>query len=204
MGCNSPTIEFIQMHMYKLAISLALALTAFGQTTYEIDSTHSAAQFAVRHLMVSNVRGNLGKITGTIQYDPASLDKSSVKATVDVKGLDTRQAKRDAHLRSAEFFDAENHPTITFESTRFWKEGNTLKVAGNLTIRGTTKPVTLTADVSEPVKNEHGGGSRIGAQVTTKLNRKDYGVAYNKLMEGGGAIVGDEVSITIDIEATAK
>lgn len=190
------------MSLYRLGIWLAAA-ASFGQTAYQIDSVHSSAQFAVRHLMVSNVRGNLGKITGTIQYDPAKLETSSVQASVDVKGLDTRNAKRDAHLRSAEFFDAEQYPTITFESTKFWKEGSSLKVAGNLTIRGTTKPVTLTADVSEPVKDQH-GGSRIGAQVTTKLNRRDYGVAYNKMMEGGGAIVGDEVSITIDLEATAK
>ena len=189
--------------MYRLAISL-VAAAAFGQTTYQIDSSNSGAQFAVRHLMISTVRGSLGKITGTIQYDPESLDKSSVKATVDVKGLDTREPKRDAHLRSAEFFDAEQYPSITFESTKFWKEGNTLKVSGNLTIRGTTKPVTLTGDVSQPVKNQHGGGTRVGAQITTKIDRQDYGVAYNKVAEGGGAIAGNEVSITIDLEATAK
>src|SRR5688572_11477946 len=188
--------------MFRLAISL-VAAAAFGQTIYQIDSANSGAQFAVRHLMISTVRGNLGKITGTIQYDPASLDKSSVKATVDVKGLDTRQAKRDAHLRSAEFFDAEQYPSITFESTKFWNEGNALKVSGNLTIRGTTKPIILTADVSQPVKQE-GGGMKIGAQITTKINRQDYGVAYNKVAEGGGAVVGDAVSITIDLEATSK
>ncbi len=188
--------------MYRPAI-LLLAAAAFGQTTYQIDSSNSGAQFAVRHLMISTVRGSLGKITGTIQYDPASLDQSSVKATVDVKGLDTRNPKRDAHLRSAEFFDAEQYPSITFESTKFWNEGDALKVSGNLTIRGTTKPVTLTAEVSQPVKQQ-GGGMKIGAQITTKINRQDYGVAYNKVAEGGGAIAGDEVSITIDLEAAAK
>lgn len=180
-----------------------LSLSAAGQAIYEIDSAHSAAQFSVRHLTVSNVRGTLGKVTGSIQYDPAKLETSKVKASVDVTGLNTREPKRDAHLKSPDFFDAEKFTMITFESTKWWKEGDKIKVAGDLTIRGVTKPVTLDAEVSPAIKNQQ-GGSRIGATITTKIKRKDYGVAWNRNMETGGMMVGENVAITIDLEAISK
>lgn len=185
-----------------LSLSL-ITLAAAGQTTYQIDSAHSGAQFSVRHMMVSNVRGALGKVTGTVQYDPAKFDASKVTASVDVRGINTQEPKRDAHLKSPDFFDAEKFPAIAFESTKWWKDGDKVKIAGNLTMHGVTKPVTLDAEISPAIKNPQ-GGARIGGTITAKLNRSDYGLTWNRALEAGGVSVSDEVAITIDIEAVAK
>lgn len=191
-----------KMNWTKFLVFPALTLSLTAQTAYQIDSAHSAAQFTVKHMMVSNVRGTMGKVTGTFQYDPANLASSKVNASVDVLGINTNEPKRDAHLKSPDFFDVEKFTKIDFESTKWWKEGAKTKVAGNLTIHGVTKPVVLDAEISAPVKDPR-GGSRIGGTVTTKLSRKDYGLTWNRAMEAGGIVVGEEVTVTLDVEATA-
>ena len=183
--------------------ALVSGVAAFGQD-WTIDRAHSAAQFSVRHLMVSTVRGHFGRLTGTVRYDSAKPADASVQAEVDVSTIDTREAKRDAHLKSADFFDAANHPTITFKSTKVEPAGaGKLKVTGDLTIRGTTKQAVFDVEgLSEPIKDR--GGLRMGATATAKINRKDFGIVWNRLMEAGGATVGDQVTITLDVELTQR
>ena len=171
---------------------------------YSIDPNHSSAQFTVRHLMVSNVKGAFSKVTGTINYDPTNLAASSVEAIIDASTVDTRQPQRDADLRSPNFFDVAKYPTITFKSTQFYREGNQLKVKGDLTMHGVTKPVVLDVDGPTPEIKDPWGNQRVGASISTKINRHDWGLNYSKLMETGGAMVGDEITISIDLEAVRK
>jgi len=174
-------------------------------SAWEIDSTHSSAQFSVRHLMVSNVRGEFGKVSGTLQLDENDVAKSSVEATVDAASIDTRDAKRDEHLRSAEFFDVAKFPTLVFKSTRVEKAGaGRLKVTGRLTLHGATREVVLdvegpTAEVKDPW-----GNVKRGVSATTKINRRDFGLAWNAALETGGVVVGEEVSIVIDLELAKR
>ena len=183
--------------MNRTFLSLVLVGALAPAATYDIDGAHSAAQFTVKHMMVTNVRGSMGKMSGTIQYDPANVSAASVKATVDVLGINTNEPKRDAHLKSPDFFDTEKWSKIEFVSTKWRKEGDKIKIAGNLTMHGVTKPVTLDAEISPQV------GNKIGAVATTKINRKDWGLAWNRAIEAGGVAVADEVAITLDIEANA-
>jgi len=177
----------------------ALAPVAFAEK-YTIDSPHAAAEFAVKHMMVSTVRGNLGKISGTVEYDPANVGATRIEAQIDVKGLSTRNDQRDTHLRSAEFFDAEKFPTITFVSKSVTAAGaGHLKVTGDLTIKGVTKQVVLDVEGPTPPLKDQRGGSRIGANATTKVNRMDYGVNWNRVVSNG-VMVGEDVAITLDIE----
>jgi polyisoprenoid-binding protein YceI len=166
---------------------------------YTIDPAHAAAEFAAKHMMVSTVRGNLGKVTGTVDYDPANVAATRIEATIDVKGLSTRNDDRDKHLRSADFFDADKFPTITFVSKSVAAAGNgRLKVTGDLTIKGVTKQVVLDVEgPSPPLKDQR--GSRVGATATTKVNRMDYGVNWNRVLSNGLA-VSEEISVTLDIE----
>jgi polyisoprenoid-binding protein YceI len=183
----------------------ALAFCAgAGAQEWQIDRAHSAAQFSVRHLMVSTVRGHFGKLTGTVRYDPAKPAASSVQAEVDVTTIDTREPKRDAHLKGPDFFDVANHPTMTFQSTKVEAAGNgLLKVTGDLKIRGVTRPaVFMVEGLGTPVKDR--GALRMGATATSKINRKDFGMTYNRLLEAGGVTVGDEVTITIDVELVQR
>jgi len=188
-----------------MAAALLLAVPAFAQAaTWDIDPGHSVASFKVRHLMVSNVTGEFGKVTGMVSYDPADVTKSSVEATIDTTSLTTRQEARDKHLKSADFFDVEKFPTITFKSKKVEKAGEgKLKVTGDLTIKGVTKEVVL--DVDGPMTPVTAfGGQKSGASATTKINRQDFGVSWNKALEGGGVVVSDEVAITIEIEMGQK
>lgn len=172
-----------------------------GPNQWTVDSSHSAANFSVRHMMVTTVRGQLGPIAGTIEYD--GKDVRSVKADVriDVNGMSTQNAKRDGHLRSDDFFDAANHPSITFKSKRVEPgSAGAFKLIGDLMIRGTTKEVVLSVEgPTPPVKGM--GGFRVGATATTKINRLEYGLKWNSMVEAG-PVVSDEVSITIDLELT--
>lgn len=185
----------------KTILALLTLAAAASAETYRIDSAHSAANFTVRHMMVSNVRGQLGRLTGSVEYNPADLASSKVNASVDVKAINTNEPKRDDHLRSADFFDVAQFPAATFESTKWWKDGDKVKVAGNLTMHGVSKPVTLDVEVSAPLKDAK-GGSRIGATATGKVNRKDFGITWNRMLDNGGVTVSDEVQFTLDIEAT--
>jgi polyisoprenoid-binding protein YceI len=186
---------------------LAVALVVFPvfafSAEYSIDPKHSSAQFTVRHLMVSNVKGAFSNVTGTINYDPNNLAASSVDATIDVSTVDTRQPQRDADLSSPNFFDVAKYPTMTFKSKQFYREGGSLKVKGDLTLHGVTKEVVLDVDGPSPEVKDPWGNVRVGASASTKINRHDWGLNYNKMVEAG-AVVGDEITISIDLEATKK
>jgi polyisoprenoid-binding protein YceI len=188
-----------RLSITSAGILFALASSA-SASTWEIDSSHSGAQFAVRHLMVSNVRGEFSKVTGTIETDDTDSSVVKVTATIDASTINTREAKRDEHLKSPDFFDVAKYPTITFKSRKAEKAGTgKYKVVGDLTMHGVTKEVTL--DVSGVAEFKGPRGSVVGASVTTKLNRKDFGLEWNRPLETGGVLVGEEVEITIDVEA---
>jgi len=185
------------------------ALTGTSQapspTQWQIDPAHSAAHFSVRHLMISNVRGEFGKVSGNVVLDPSDLTKSTVEVIVDATTIDTREPQRDEHLRSADFFDVANHPAITFRSKQITAAGaGRFKVTGDLTIRGVTRAVTFDVDgPTAPVKDPW-GNVRAGVSATAKINRKDFGLVWNALTEAGGVVVGDEVSITFEAELIQK
>lgn len=178
--------------------------TSTATSLYEIDPAHTSAQFSVRHLMISNVKGSFQNVTGSAVYDPASLAASKLDVTIAVQSIHTMEPQRDEHLRSADFFDAANHPSITFRSNRFSQSGGGLKITGDLTIRGVTKEVTLAVDPLEPAIKDPWGNTRIGASASTRVNRKDFGLNWNAALEFGGFAVGDEVKITIDAELIKK
>lgn len=188
----------------KLMFFGALAALSLGAQTYEIDSAHSSAGFSVKHMMVTNVSGKFSNVKGSIVYNEKNLAASTVTASVDVNTVNTNESKRDAHLKAPDFFDAAKYPTMEFKSTKVYKAGNVVKVDGNLTLHGVTKPVTLTlTELSPEVKHPMGGLVR-GAVATTKINRKDFGLTWNKTLETGGLMVGDEVTVTLEIEAARK
>jgi polyisoprenoid-binding protein YceI len=181
-----------------VALAALVALPA-AASTWELDPNHTESSFVVKHMMVSNVRGQFGKTTGTIQQDDKDITKSKAEITIDATTIDTRVPKRDAHLKSADFFDVEKFPTITFKSTKITKgEGNTLKAEGDLTIHGVTKPVVLNVEYTP--ETLAGGKMVRGLTATTKVNRKDFGLNWNKAIEAGGVMVGDEVAITVEAE----
>jgi polyisoprenoid-binding protein YceI len=177
---------------------------------WTIDTSHSAANFAVRHLMVSTVRGTLGPVKGTIWYDGKSVSSVRADVTIDVAGINTANDGRDTHLRSADFFDVPNHPTITFKSKRAEPgAGGAFKLIGDLTMRGTTKEVTLDVEAPAAVITQAGrnGGAptyRTGTSATTTVNRFDYGLKWNNLMADSNAVVSADVRVTIDLELTKR
>jgi len=185
-----------------LALAFGLAsLAAAAPATYDIDPAHSAAQFSVRHLMISNVKGEISQIKGTVVYDPENLAATTIEASLDTTTINTREPKRDGHLKSPDFFDVAKFPAITFKSKQVSKANGVIQVKGDLTIRGVTKEVVLTVDGPTPEQKDPWGNARIGASATTKINRADWGLTWNKALEGGGVMVGDEVTITLDLEA---
>jgi len=172
---------------------------------WEFDPAHTGVHFKVRHLMISSVRGEFEKVSGKIVYDESDVTKSSADITIDTGSINTRVAKRDEHLRSPDFLDVAKHPAITFKSRRVEKAGNgTLKMTGDLTVRGVTKEVVLTVEGPTHAIKDPGGNLRVGGQATTKILRKDFGLVWNKALEAGGVVVGDEVEITIDVEIYKK
>ena len=186
------------------AAVLAAPGFAFG-AEYMFDPAHTSAQFSVKHLMVTNVRGEFNKVEGSINLDEKDITKSSANVTIDINSIDTREPRRDAHLKSDDFFAAEKFPTMTFKSTKVEKvaEGK-LKLTGDLTIRGNTKSVVFDVEgLAQELKDPWGNITR-GAVATTKLNRKDFGLMWNKALESGGFVVGDEVAVTLDIELKKK
>jgi polyisoprenoid-binding protein YceI len=166
--------------------------------TWQIDASHSEVTFRVRHL-VSRVRGGFNDFSGTIVADPANLSTGTVQVDIKTASIDTNNERRDTHLRSADFFDAATHPSITFRSTRVVSNGRSITVHGNLTMRGVTKPVVLEGQMLEV--GGVAGKRRIGFEASGTVNRMDYGVSWNRAAEGGGAVLGDEVQITLNIEA---
>ena len=185
--------------------TLVLAAPMFASAAeFEIDSAHSAAQFSVRHLAVSNVRGAFGKVTGTANIDEKDITKSTVNAVIDASSINTNEPKRDEHLRAPDFFDVAKYPTINFKSTKVEKAGDKLKVTGDLTMHGVTKPVVLDVEGFTTEGSDPWGNVKRGGSATTKINRKDFGLGWNKALETGGVVVGEEVAITLDLEMNKK
>lgn len=186
----------------KLLLAFVLiALPAAAQmAAWKIDPAHSAANFSVKHMMVSTVRGTFGRVNGTVQFDPKDLGKTTVEATIDVATVNTNEPKRDAHLKSPDFFDVEKFPTMTFKSKSVQPVApGKLRMVGDLTIHGTTREVTWDVEGPSPELNA-GRSIKSGASATTKISRKDFGITWNRAIEAGGVAVSDEVSITVDIE----
>jgi polyisoprenoid-binding protein YceI len=174
--------------------------TTAGTSTWTVDPTHSEIGFAVRHLMISTVRGRFGGVTGSVVADEANPTKAKIDISVDVTTVDTRTEQRDAHLRSADFFDVEKFPTMHFVGTEV--DGDVtgdFKVTGNLTIRGVIRPVTLDV-TSEGSVRDPWGNDRVGFSAKGKLSRADYGLTYNQALEAGGVVIGDEIKLSIDVE----
>jgi polyisoprenoid-binding protein YceI len=191
-----------------VAIAAAMLLTlpaTAAPSQWAIDSQHASAQFAVKHLMISTVRGEFHGLTGTITWDDKDITKSTVEVSIDTTTVDTREPKRDAHLKSPDFFDVAKFPTITFKSKKIDQAGaGKLKVIGDLTIRGVTKEVTLDVEgPTAPIKDPW-GNTRVALNATATVNRQDFGVKWNANVDGGGVVVGDNVNITIDAEFVKK
>ena len=198
--------HFLTRGISATALAAVLSLPAAAATsTWQIDPNHSAAQFAVRHLAISTVRGAFTKVSGTIQFDDKDIAKSSVDVTIDAASVDTRVEGRDKDLRSDHFFDVEKYPTLTFKSTKVEQvEVGKLKVTGDLTIHGVTKQVVLDVEGPTAAVKDPWGNQRAAANATTKINRQDFGVKWNAKMDNGGWVVGDDVAITIDVEMVQK
>jgi polyisoprenoid-binding protein YceI len=170
------------------------------RTTWKIDPAHSHVEFAVRHLMITTVRGRFGDVQGTVITDDTDPSRAEVDVSIGVNSIDTREAQRDTHLKSADFFDAEKFPAITFRSTAVREvKGGRLKLVGDLTMHGVTKEVTLEV-TAEGRGKDPWGGERAGYSATTKVNRSDYGLTWNQVLETGGFAVGDEIKISLDLE----
>jgi polyisoprenoid-binding protein YceI len=188
------------------ALALALGANGFPQSSrWEIDPAHSNASFTVRHLMVSNVRGEFTKLAGGLEVAGDDPTTAKVNVTIDAGSVNTREPKRDAHLRSADFFDVARFPTITFTSKKVERAGEgRLKLVGDLTIHGVTKEVTLDVEELTPAVKDLNGNVRVGAHATTRIDRKEFGLLWNVALEAGGVLVGDDVKITIDVELIKK
>jgi polyisoprenoid-binding protein YceI len=170
-------------------------------TTWNIDPAHSSAEFKVKHMMISNVKGSFSGLTGALNEHTVDSTLSSVAASVPVATISTGDPQRDGHLKSADFFDSEKFPTLDFKSTKVVRKGEAeYEVTGDLTIRGVTKPVTFAVEGPSAPGKDPWGNTRIGLSATTKINRKDFGLTYNAALETGGFLVGEEVSITLDVQ----
>jgi len=169
-------------------------------TTWSVDPAHSHVEFAIRHLMISTVKGRFGIVRGTVHSDDADPAKGSAEIEIDVDSIDTREAQRDAHLKSADFFDAATYPKITFRSTRIADvRGDRFTLIGDLTMHGVTREVAL--DVTSEGRNrDPWGGERAGFTATTKIKRSDFGLTWNQALETGGVLVGDDVKVSLEIE----
>lgn len=176
------------------------APVALATPRWTIDASHSHVGFAVRHLMISNVRGEFTKLEGSAGYDPARPEATTVDVSIDVASINTREEKRDAHLRSADFFDAANYPKMRFVSTGARERGENLELSGELTIHGVTREVTLKVADITPQSQDPWGKLRVGASASTKIRRSDFGMQWNAALETGGVVVGDEVTITLEVE----
>ena len=172
---------------------------------YQIDSRHAGAHFKVRHMMISNVKGEFSGVTGSIEFDPASPSACRIEANIDAASVSTREPQRDRHLKSADFLDVRRYPTISFRSTSVEPTGNgSYNITGDLTIRDVTRSVTLQVNAVTPEIKDPDGFLRRGAHARTRIERKDFGLTWNAVLESGGFVVGDEVGITIDVELMRK
>ncbi len=193
---------------FTLAATIAATLAVSSPattTTWQIDPAHTAAGFSVKHMMIATVRGQFKGVTGTVNWDDQDLSNSVVDVTIDANTVDTGEPKRDADLKSANFFDVAHYPTITFRSTKIERvSAAKMKVTGNLTIHGVTKPVVLDVEGPSGAIKDPYGNTRVALNAATTVNRMDYGVKWNAKLDGGGMVVGDDVNINIDLEMIKK
>ncbi len=172
-------------------------------TAYAIDPAHTSAEFIVRHLMITKVRGRFAGVSGTIELPPGSEVPTSVQARIETATIDTREPQRDAHLKSVDFFEVEKHPTLEFISTRIEGVPDDFTIYGNLTIHGVTREVALNAEF-EGQASDPWGGQRVGYSATTTINRKEFGLTWNAALETGGVMVGDDVRIELNVQAVLQ
>jgi polyisoprenoid-binding protein YceI len=192
----------------KVVVAIAFTLMApvlAHADTWQIDPMHTSVEFTVRHMMISNVKGTFEKTSGTVTVEGADPTTAKIDAVIDASSINTRVERRDADLKSPDFLDVAKYPSITFISTKVEAAGEgKWKVTGDLTLHGVTKPVVLDVEGTGAPIHDPMGNTRAGASATTKISRKDFGIVYNKTLETGGVMVGDEVSITVDVEAIKK
>ena len=190
--------------MSKAILILTLASAGLFAQTYEIDTARSTATFMAKHMMITDVTGRFSNVQGKVTINEKQPAKSSVEAVIDTTTVNTNLAKRDTHLKSPDFLDIAKYPTMSFKSTKVYREGSNTRVEGMLTLHGVTKPVTLSIDeLGKEIKSEAGTiGRRVVAK--TKISRREFGLLYNKLIETGGVVVGDEILITLEIELSRK
>ena len=170
--------------------------------TWNIDPTHSEVGFSVRHLMVSKVKGSFERFSGSLEIAPDPL-QSTVQADVELDSITTRDAQRDAHLRSVDFFDTENHPSMTFRSTAVKAVGDDYVVTGDLTLKGVTQPVELSLEFNG-IGSDPWGGTRVGFSAETEISRKEFGVDFDARLDGGGVVVGDKIKVTLEVQAVLQ
>jgi polyisoprenoid-binding protein YceI len=184
-----------------MSTTTAAASPQTSTTTWNIDPAHSVAEFKVKHMMIANVKGQFSKVSGALVLDESDLANSRIEASIEAASVHTRDEQRDAHLKSADFFDVENFPTLTFKSKgiSIVKDGE-LSVEGDLTIRGVTRKVRFAVEGPTPPTKDPWGNTRVAISASTKINRKDFGLTWNAALETGGILVGDEVTITLDVE----
>jgi polyisoprenoid-binding protein YceI len=195
----------LRYSMTAVLMMLAAVPGLAQATAWEIDSAHSGAHFSVRHMMIATVRGEFRKVTGTINLDEKDISKSSVEAVIDATTIDTREERRDTHLKSADFFDVSKFPSITFKSKSVTRQGEgKFKVAGDLTMHGVTKEVILDVEGLNAQVIDPRRGPKMGASATTRIKRSDFGLTWNRAVETGGVAVSDEVGIIIDLELAKK
>jgi polyisoprenoid-binding protein YceI len=190
----------------SLALVLGVVVPTLGHAaTWEVDPVHSTVGFAIRHMMISTVRGHFRTFTATATGDPAAPTAATIEATIDATTIDTANEKRDTHLKAADFLDVEKFPTIAFKSKKIESAGpGKVKVTGDLTLHGVTKQVVVDVEGPTPTIKDPMGNTKAGAHATARINRKDFGIVWNKAMDGGGIVLGEEIDISIDIEAVKK
>jgi polyisoprenoid-binding protein YceI len=188
------------------SVVLLLSSAAFAQgSAWTIDPKHSSAQFSVRHMMISNVRGSFSNVSGSVNYDGKDATKASVEATIDPSSVNTLEANRDKHLTGPDFFDVVKFPSMTFKSKKIVSAGEgKYKMTGDLTMHGITKEVTLNLDELSPEISDGHGNVKVGANANGKINRKDFGITYGGALDNGGAMISDDVNINLDVELVKK
>jgi polyisoprenoid-binding protein YceI len=192
-----------RMAGFVSALVLAVSAVAFGSDVYQIDPQHTDVGFSIRHMVINNVKGSFKAFVGTIEYDGKDLMSLKAEGTIQVKSIDTGIEKRDEHLRSPDFFDVAKFPEIVFQGERVEKQGEGFALIGKFTMHGVTKEITIPFTLTGPVKDPW-GQTRIGMEAHLTLNRQDYGVNWNKTLDNGGVLVGDEVKIEINSEAVKQ
>jgi polyisoprenoid-binding protein YceI len=185
-------------------VAVTIAGAAAQAEVYEIDPSHSTVGFKIRHLAISSVPGRFGDFSGTIEFDPKNINKSHTEASIAIKSINTDNKKRDDHLKGADFFDEAKHPAISFKTTKVEPVSeSTFKATGDLMMHGITKPVTLDVEYTGSATDPW-GNKRVGFAATTSLSRKDFGITWNKALDAGGVVLGDEVKVTLEIEGIEK